>query len=56
MAELEKAIRYLCFFETEDREAQANRYLDIERMIKGDNDLIEKYVKKYEKILDLLAS
>lgn len=54
MSDFEKAIRYLCFAKVEDDEARIFRYKEIERMIHDNTELIEKYAKKYERLLDLL--
>jgi hypothetical protein len=56
MSDFEKAVRYLCLFKTNEVEVQSNRYLDIEAMVHGDNKLIEKYSKQYEKMIDILAN
>jgi hypothetical protein len=56
MSDFEKAVRYLCLFKTNEVEVQSNRYLDIEAMVHGDEKLIEKYSKKYDKMVDLLRN
>ena len=60
MTDFEKAIRYLCSFETNDMEAMVGRdlviqniilrYLAIQDIIQGDLEEEEKYAKKYEKM------
>lgn len=56
MTDLEKAIRYLCLFETDDPTAKESRYNDIFDMVhNGNEEKIKKYVIKYHKILDLLS-
>lgn len=54
MTNFEKAIRYLCFFETDDKEAMAGRYLIINDIVRGNLEEEEKYAKKFEKMVDLL--
>ena len=51
MTDFEKAIRYLCLFETDDMEIMAGRYLVIQDIVQG--DLEEE--KKYEKMVDILC-
>ena len=55
MSDFEKACRYICFAKTDDEKAKSNRYEIIENMIHGDEDLIKKYSKKYEKMIDILS-
>lgn len=56
MTEFEKAIRYLCFAKAENDETRICRYQDIENMVYADTELIKKYAKNYEKLVDLLCS
>ena len=61
MTDFEKAIRYLCLFETNDMEAMVGRdlviqnivlrYLAIQDIIQGDLEEEKKYAKKYEKMV-----
>ena len=61
MTDFEKAIRYLCLFETNDMEARVGRdlviqnivlrYLAIQDIIQGDLEEEKKYAKKYEKMV-----
>ena len=55
MTDFEKAIRYLCFGDTDDTDAMASRYVCIEQCVRGDEDQIQKFSRKYEKLLDLLC-
>ena len=61
MTDFEKAIRYLCLFETDDMEGMVGRdliiqnivlrYLAIQDIIQGDLEEEKKYAKKYEKMV-----
>ena len=55
MTDFEKAIRYLCLFETDDMEIMAGRYLVIQDIVQGDLEEEKKYAKKYEKMVDILC-
>ena len=55
MTDFEKAIRYLCLFETDDMETMAGRYLVIQDIVQGDLEEEKKYAKKYEKMVDILC-
>lgn len=55
MTDFEKAIRYLCLFETDDMGTMVGRYLVIQDIIQGDLEEEKKYAKKFEKMVDLLC-
>ena len=46
MTDFEKAIRYLCLFETDDMEIMAGRYLVIQDIVQGDLEEEKKICKK----------
>lgn len=56
MTKLEMAIRYLCFAEQPDKDGMAEVYMEICKMIHGDDELIEKYARLYDKLLSLLCN
>ena len=56
MNDIEKAIRFICLFDTDDDEAKISRYEEIYKIIHGDSNLIRKYVKRYHKMIDMLTS
>ena len=50
MTDFEKAIRYLCLFETDDMEIMAGRYLVIQDIVQGDLEEeknMQKNMKKW---------
>jgi len=58
MSDFEKAVRFLCLFKAEscDKTEMLSRYTIIESMVHGDDKLIKHFVKKYEKMLDVLSN
>ena len=56
MTDFEKAIRYLCLFETDDKDTMAGRYLIIQDIVHGNQEEEKEYSKKFDKIIDLLSN
>ena len=55
MTDFEKAVRYICLFSTEDEATMIERYKAVDAIVNNDEEILQRYVKKYEKMLDLLS-
>ena len=55
MTNFEKAVRYICLFSTEDEATMVERYKAVDAIVNNDEEVLQRYVKKYEKMLDLLS-